>query len=200
MKKKVMKNSLIVLIIVCTLVSCNNKKSTPKPYAYMRIDLPTRKYQDLKTGYPFSFSYSKHAYIEQDKAYDAEKYWINVVYPSINAKIHLSYKDVTNNFAAYSDDSHKLAYKHYIKAEAINEKGYTNKKDNVYGIVYNIKGNTASSIQFFVTDSTKHFLRGSLYFNCKPNKDSLAPFIQYMHTDIKHMIESFKWSKNNSKK
>lgn len=193
-----MQKVILILLISISLLNCKNEKRIPRPYGYLRIDLPQKEYQNLTIGYPFTFSYSQHAYIEKDKAYDAEKYWINVVYPKLNAKIHLSYKDVSNNFAEYSEDSHKLAYKHYIKAEAINEKEYKNERDNVYGIIYNIKGNTASSVQFFVTDSTKHFLRGSLYFNCTPNKDSLAPLIQYVHNDIVHLMESFKWKKQKN--
>lgn len=188
-----MKNNIFIVLVTVAFIACKNEVAIPKPYAYYRIDLPKNEYKILSAPYPFTFKFSQHAIIEKDKAYDSEKYWINIVYPSLNAKIHLSYKDVTNNFEAYNEDSHKLAYKHYIKAEAINEKEYKNYKEKVFGIIYEIKGNTASSVQFFVTDSTKHFLRGSLYFNCRPNKDSLAPVINYIHQDIKHLIESFKW-------
>ena len=187
------KSSLLTLLIIIMFFACKNEAYIPKPYAYYRIDLPKQEYQNLTNDSPFSFEFSKHAKIEKDKAYDSQKYWINIVYPTLNAKIHLSYKDVTNNFEAYNEDSHKLAYKHYIKAESIDEKEYKNDKKHVYSLIYDIKGNTASSIQFLVTDSTKHFLRGSLYFNCRPNKDSLAPLINYIHKDIEHLVESFKW-------
>lgn len=192
MKNKI---SLIIISIIIIFIACKNKASIPKPYSYYRIDLPKHEYQTLNNTFPFSFEFSKFANIEKDKAYDSQKYWINIVYPTLNAKIHLSYKDVTNNFEAYNEDSHKLAYKHYIKAESIDEKVYKDDNKRVYSIIYDIKGNTASSIQFLVTDSTRHFLRGSLYFNCRPNKDSLAPLINYVHKDIKHLVESFKWKK-----
>lgn len=186
-------NILLVITIMILFTACKNKTAIPKPYAYFRINLPIQEYQTLNNDYPFTFEYPQQAIIEKDKAYDSQKYWINIVYPKLNAKIHLSYKDVTNNFEAYNEDSHKLAYKHYIKAESINEVEYKNDKNKVYGIIYDIKGNTASAVQFFVTDSTKHFLRGSLYFNCRPNKDSLTSVINYVHKDIRHLIESFKW-------
>ncbi|NOZ45910.1 MAG: gliding motility lipoprotein GldD, partial [Chlorobi bacterium] len=70
---------------------------------------------------------------------------------------------------------------------------FINYDDNVYGILYDIKGNAASSINFFVTDSTQHFLRGALYFNSKPNKDSLAPVVDFIRKDIVHLMETFKW-------
>jgi len=63
----------------------------------------------------------------------------------------------------------------------------------VYGILYDLKGNTASSVQFYVTDSVKHFLRGSLYFEAVPDADSLAPVINFFRGDIVHLIETLKW-------
>lgn len=192
-----MKFNILTLISILILTSCKNEADIPKPYAFYRIDTPAQEYQKLSNDYPFNFEYQKQAFIEKDKAFDSQEYWINIVYPSLNAKIHLSYKEINNNFEAYNEDSHKLAYKHAIKAEAINETEYKNIKENVYALIYNIEGNTASSVQFFVTDSTKNFLRGSLYFNCRPNKDSLAPLIEYIHNDITHMIESFKWKKKH---
>jgi gliding motility-associated lipoprotein GldD len=187
---------LLILSILC-FTSCKEKTAIPKPYAYYRIDLPKQEYQKLDDTYPFNFEYHKSAVIEKDQAFDTQKYWFNISYPSINAKIYLSYKKIHNNFQAYNEDSHKLAYKHTIKAEAINEQEFRNPKEKVYGLIYNIKGNTASSIQFFATDSTKNFLRASLYFNCKPNKDSLYPLIEYMHKDITHLIESLRWKDKN---
>jgi gliding motility-associated lipoprotein GldD len=100
---------------------------------------------------------------------------------------------VDHNLFQYTEDSRALAYKHTIKADAINETVYTNPGHRVYGILYDIKGNAASSLQFYLTDSVRHFLRGSLYFNVEPNKDSLAPVIAYFREDIVHLIESFEW-------
>lgn len=188
-----MKINILLILGLTLLSSCSNNTAIPKPYAYYRIDLPKKEYKITNKEYPFSFEYHLKSFLEQDKAYDSEKYWINIVYPTLNAKIHLSYKKLNNNFQTYNEDSHKLAYKHSVKAEAINEREYKNPNNKVYALIYNIKGNTASSVQFFVTDSTKNFLRGSLYFNCRPNKDSLAPMINYIHSDIEHIIESFKW-------
>jgi gliding motility-associated lipoprotein GldD len=91
------------------------------------------------------------------------------------------------------EDSRELAYKHTIKAESINEKIFLKPGRNVYGMLYEIEGNTASSVQFYLTDSTKHFLRGALYFNIQPNKDSLAPVINFVKEDIKILMETFKW-------
>jgi len=82
---------------------------------------------------------------------------------------------------------------HIIKADAINEISFSKPENKVYGILYDLKGNTATAVQFFLTDSLKHFLRGSLYFSAEPNSDSLAPVIEFFRDDIVHMIETLNW-------
>lgn len=98
-------------------------------------------------------------------------------------------KDVNH----YLEDARTMVYKHTVKADAINEKAFINKEKKVYGVLYDIKGNAASSVQFYLTDSVTHFLRGALYFNAEPNKDSLAPAIKFIHQDIERLIETFQW-------
>ncbi len=82
---------------------------------------------------------------------------------------------------------------HITRADAINEELIYNTDKRVFGILYDLKGNTATAVQFFVTDSINHFLRGSLYFSSEPNPDSLAPVIDFFRQDIAHMIETLKW-------
>ncbi|WP_372639474.1 gliding motility lipoprotein GldD [Ancylomarina sp.] len=182
----------LLLIFACLPLSCK-EKPMPKPRGYFRIDFPEKKYETWNHNYPFSFEYLKGAHVVKDKSRLAEKYWLNVEYPSYNATLHLSYKEVNENLEKYLEDSHSLVYKHAIKADAIDVTNYIDMQKNVYGLVYRIQGNAASSLQFIATDSLKHFLRGSLYFNNHPNPDSLAPVIQYIDKDIEHLMESLKW-------
>ena len=123
----------------------------------------------------------------------AEPGWMNLSYPQYNAKLHLSYKEINNDTALnhYLEDCHHLAYTHTIKAESINEKYFKNRE--IFGLIYYIEGNTASSTQFFITDSTRHFLRGALYFNQHPDKDSLAPVIDYLREDIVTLMETLRF-------
>ena len=51
----------------------------------------------------------------------------------------------------------------------------------------------ASHAQFYLTDSTRHFLTGALYFNTKPNFDSLYPAIHYVRKDIRRIMETLRW-------
>ena len=94
------------------------------------------------------------------------------------------------------EQTYKMNVKNHIsKADAIDEKVFNNNNENVYGILYDLKGNTASAVQFYVTDSTRHYLRGSLYFSAEPDADSLAPVIGFFRDDIIHLIETIKWKK-----
>ncbi|PKQ65675.1 gliding motility lipoprotein GldD [Labilibaculum filiforme] len=183
---------LLFLLIAFTAISCK-KKYTPKPKAYYRIDFPAKEYQNWNSDFPYSFDLLSMAKIEKDASKGAEKYWLNIQYPDYRATIHLSYKTVDNNLEEYLEDSRKMAYKHSIVADAIAEQVYFNDTNKVYGMIYRIKGNAASSVQFIATDSTSHFLRGALYFREHPNQDSLAPVIQFIDKDIVRLMESLKW-------
>jgi len=82
---------------------------------------------------------------------------------------------------------------HIARADAISERYFENDSARVYGILYDLKGNAATAVQFYMTDSVRHFLRGSLYFNSPPNADSLDPVVRYFREDIITLIETLKW-------
>ena len=182
----------ILILTMVVLLACN-RTYTPKPRGYIRIDFPEKEYILFDSTCPFRFEYPVYAQIVADKDPNSEPCWINIEFPSFDGIIHVSYKDVCGNLDAYIEDCRNLAYKHTIKADAILETVYSDPGKNVHGVLYDIKGNAASSLQFFLTDSNANFLRGSLYFNVTPNKDSLAPVIRYFKEDIVHLIESFNW-------
>lgn len=173
-------------------LSCNHSY-TPKPRGYLRIDFPEKKYRLLDSIFPYTFEYPVYSIITPGVAGKKEPYWINIATPSYRCIIHLSYKKVTNNLSQYTEDAYELAYKHAIKATSIDPALYSKPEKHVYGILYNIKGNVASSVQFYMTDSVKNFIRGSLYFYSPPNADSLAPEIDFFKKDIIHLIETLEW-------
>lgn len=186
-------NIFIGMMISFIFISCENNY-VPKPQAYFRIDLPEKEYRKLDSVYPYSFEYPVYSRIIHDKYAPDEKFWINVDFPKFKGKIHLSYKKVNNNLFEYLEDARNLAIKHIPKASAINERSYINQSSQVYGLIYEIKGSEAASpYQFYVTDSVNHFVRGALYFYVSPNNDSLAPVIDFIHKDIEHMINTFRW-------
>ena len=185
---------LILTLVGIILLGCRPQYS-PKPYGYFRIAIPDTAYTTFAPDdYPYMFNKSANAEIVY-RTEDNEKYWLDIYYPDFKANIHCSYKPIKNNFSILTSEAEQFVYKHAQMASSIPEQGYENPEQEVYGVMYEIQGNTASPYQFVLTDSTRHFFRGALYFNCTPNQDSLAPVIDYMHKDIIELIESFRWQK-----
>lgn len=193
---------LILNLVLILCVACNHV-STPKPYGYYRITLPDTSYipfEDYRptpndyrlTTYPYSFALSQNAVVQPRSDVD-EPYWINLFYPSLNATIHCSYKPVRNNLRELTNDALEFVYRNASFANAIPEQDYAHPEAKVYGVLFDLEGNTASSCQFFVTDSTRHFFRASVYCNCQPNADSLAPVYEYLRKDVIRMVETFEW-------
>ena len=188
---KLLSKFTLVIIVVLLFISCNHNY-TPKEPGYFRIDFPEKEYVQLDSIFPYKFEMPVYSIIEQDE-YHIGSYNLNIVFPKLKGTVHLSYFSITGNIDELLEDNRKMVYKHTIKADAINEQYYEDEAKQVYGALYEIKGNAASSVQFYVTDSVKHFLRGALYFNSVPNKDSLAPAIQFVEEDIIHIIETLSW-------
>ncbi len=184
-------SSVIVIVAVLFFVSCSHDY-TPKEPGYFRIDFPEKEYVQLDSIFPYTFEMPVYAKIKRNEYYP-DSYNSNIVFPKLNGTVHLSYFNITGNIDELLEDNRKMVYKHTIKADAINEQYYEDTGKSVYGVLYEIKGNAASSVQFYATDSVKHFLRGALYFNTVPNKDSLAPAIQFVEEDIIHLIETLSW-------
>ena len=171
----------------------------PKPKGYFRIEFPEKTYQDFQnTLCPFKFEYPLYANLEADEKYresvEDKLCWFNIEFPDFEGKIHLSYKEINagHTLVELIEDAHTLTFKHTVKASSIDESTITTSND-VYGLVYEVGGNAASAIQFFLTDSTRHFLRGSLYFNSTPNADSVAPVVEFVKQDIIHLINTLRW-------
>jgi gliding motility-associated lipoprotein GldD len=190
---KVLKFKYILLLVaLCFLYSCR-ETAVPKPKGYFRIDFPPKEYRLFESSCPFVFEYPVYGNISYNVGKNSEPCWFNLEFPRYKAKIHFSYKPVNHNLEAILKETYDYAYSHSVKADAITEQPWQNRENKVFGILYDIKGNTASSLQFFVTDSTKNFLRGALYFSAEPDKDSLAPVIQFFREDIIHLVETFNW-------
>jgi gliding motility-associated lipoprotein GldD len=191
----------ILLLFLCTAYSCR-EVPVPKPKGYFRIDLPEKQYIEFKhqpgsmVNIPFSFEYPAYGHMSFQPEKSDEPGWFNIEFPAYKAKIYLTYKDVQNDFASLMEQTYKMNVKNHIsKADAINEQPFVDQENKVFGILYDLKGNTASAVQFYVTDSVSHYLRGSLYFSAEPDADSLAPVIAFFREDIIHLIETLRWKK-----
>ncbi|MEN8119963.1 MAG: gliding motility lipoprotein GldD [Bacteroidota bacterium] len=187
------KTTLFLFLILNFFLAGCSENYTPKPRGYFRITFPEKNYKSFESDAPYKFEipeYSKMLKYSTDKD---EAWWYNLVFPEMKGTVHISYRNIKGDLNKYIEDSRSLVYKHTIKADAINEQTFINRDKKIYGVLYEIKGNAASPYQFFVTDSTKHFLRGALYFNVYPNKDSLAPVFNFVKKDIIYLMESVEW-------
>jgi gliding motility-associated lipoprotein GldD len=200
MIKRILNLALMSVLIVAAY-SCRDI-AVPRPKGFFRIDLPEKKYSvfnasaDKNNPIPLSFEYPSYGVLNFKGDNLNKEGWFNIEFPSHKAKIYLTYRDIHNDLDTLLEQTYKLNVKNHItKADAINEQVFNNKQKKVYGILYDLKGNTASAVQFYLTDSANHYLRGSLYFAAEPEKDSLAPVIEFFRADIIHLIETLEWKK-----
>jgi gliding motility-associated lipoprotein GldD len=175
--------------------SCR-KEYTPRPRGYFRISFPAKSYKTLEMPLPYSFQVPTYSVPGNDPLNPDQPSWITIEVPANHAQIHLSYKKINQNLGTYIEESRTLAYKHSQKASSIEEQLFINPAKKVYGTIYNIKGNAASPMQFYLTDSVRNFLRGSLYIKEIPNIDSLQPVIGFLSQDVLRLIETTEWKEN----
>ncbi len=168
------------MALASVLVACNSPY-TYKKKGYFNIPFPEKKYQVFdQAGYPYSFEYPVYATIVKDTAFFEDKpenpWWINIDFPQFHGRIYISYKEIgqKNKMDALANDAYKMAYKQHTEVSTGISDSLMRTPNNVEGIYYSLHGNTATANQFFLTDSTQHFLRGSLYFDTSPNEDSLG--------------------------
>lgn len=191
-----MKLVLYISFLVILISGCfSGGDYTPKPRGYFKIDFPEKKYQFYQSDCNYTFEYPVYASVFPDSSKGAQSCWLNVSYPQFNGRLHLSYHPVASRkvLDELVEDSRSFAFKHTVKATAIDEGHISYPANKVYGTYYAIKGNTASAIQFFLTDSAKNYLRGALYFNEEPRQDSIQPVLEFISKDIDVMIKSLRW-------
>jgi gliding motility-associated lipoprotein GldD len=189
-------SGLFALAVGLFLFSCGSGSETyyPKPRGFFRIDLPKKEYATCDSVLPFSFRYPAYSTMEILQSNDEETIWFNLVFPAFHGSANFSYKPVKGNLYELSEDAREFANKHIAKANEIVEIRISKNSNRVYGIAYNIEGtNTASPYQFFITDSTSHFLRAAVYFEHIPNNDSIAPIIERVKQDLDTMLVSIEW-------
>ena len=213
-------NILIWLALAAMLFAgCGGGDYTPKPQAFLRIDMPEHNYWLVDslcshpgdtlihgndtmiaiTGscktFPFTFEANQCIELKEKDAPKGEE-WVDLVYPQWDGVVFLTYKRLngTADLRGQTDTSSRMLERHYKLSSGVEEQGYEDHDNRVYGTVYYLHGNkVASTMQFWLTDSTRHFLRGALYLNRTPNNDSLAPVLNYIQEDIEHLVETLRW-------
>lgn len=207
---------LLIALMIFFGLGCNSGYS-PRPTGYFKIDFPQRAYRIYdEPGFPYTFEYPVYANVVKDTTFFEEKpenpFWLNIDFPRFNGRIYISYNVIggkatfkvkkrdggykdsvgINTFDGLIRGSYELTYKHTYKASSIEDSIFTT-QHGIEGIYFKIGGNTATSNQFLVTDSTRHFLRGALYFDATPNEDSLSVVNNFLQQDMKHLINTLRW-------
>ena len=194
---KVINCGSLTCLVACVLLftACGREDFQPKPKGYNRIDLPTPRYQPLTQQHPYWFEYSAYSKILRDSSRTAMPHWINIYYPQYQANVQITYRPVNNNWQILNkllEDARTLTIKHQVKAESI-EGGIIQTKNGMKVNVAELSGEVPTQFQFYVTDSTKHFFRGALYFRTATANDSLAPVIDYIKKDMVHLLNTLEW-------
>ena len=180
--------SYFYIVFFCVICSSCGGDVLPKPEAYLSLEYPKASYVITPSDCTYNF---ENNFISNVNFKDNCSATVN--YPGLNGTLYLTYRKVDDNINSLLRDAQKLTYEHVIKADDIIEEKYVNELQNVYGMFYDVRGNAASQSQFYVTDSTKHFITGSIYFNAKPNYDSIYPAAVYLKNDIRHLMETITW-------
>jgi len=178
---------LWVFISILVLVSCE-EDVVIKPKAQLRLEYPSPSYEEVNLDFPYKFQKNKVAVLQKKS-----NFGLNVNYPNMKATLYLTYQQVHNNLDSLLRDAQKLAYDHAIKAESIPNQPFVNPDNNAYGMFYMINGNAATQAEFYITDSIRHFVTGALYFEAKPNFDSIYPAAVYLRNDMRVIMESLEW-------
>lgn len=182
-----MKYFIVALMLSIFFISCK-EDVFPKPQSYLHLAYPVVDYHRFENDCPFSFAISKESNIEFAKGCNAQ-----VHYPKQNATVHITYRRVQGNLQQILREADQLTTKHTVKADAILPHTFENKEKNVFGVLFDVQGQSASNVQFHITDSSKHVLTAALYFKVQPNYDSIFPAVAYLKNDMIKMMETFEW-------
>lgn len=191
---------LAVLLIITIGFGCKDNPPVPRPKGYPRVDFPEKAYQNYDgAGCPYSFEYPVYGEVVVDSLFfdEVKDCWIDIYFAGFDATIHFTYENITDSAKIMKlvMDAHDLTYKHARKADYIEPIPYDSlgKNKDVSGLLYDVGGDAASALQFYLTDFTDHYMRGALYFNTAPNADSLAPMVNFFREDIEHLMYTFEW-------
>lgn len=185
-----MKYSKLIFLFFGLCLACG-EDSRPKPKAFLALEYPPAVYETVNVNCPYVFE--KNALAQAVRDQNRNECWMNLEYPLLNGTIFITYQPVKNNLDSLLRDAQKLPLQHTIKADVIEGDTYMNPSKRTYGMFYEVSGDAASQAQFYLTDSVRHFMTGSVYFRAQPNYDSILPAAAYLKEDIRHLMETVEW-------
>ncbi|MFT6147528.1 MAG: gliding motility-associated lipoprotein GldD [Saprospiraceae bacterium] len=191
---------ILFIAIILIVAACGNEDYTPKPRIYPKAELPIKAYKAFDTEFcSFTFQQPEATEIKRKKEFfgnpTVNSCWFDLYYPTLNGSIHFTYYPITKEKPLYEfvKDTYRMEDQHVQKATYMDHAVILKRADHVFGELTDIGGDVGMPFQFFLTDSTTHFVRAGLSFNTAANSDSLAPVIEYVKEDMMKLIESFQW-------
>lgn len=182
-------NRLLFAFCFVLFIACEDD-TLPKPSAELRLEYSDAKLGTMATR-QFEFQFNEQADLNVKNSHS-----LTLDYPEMKGTIFMNYRKINDNLGMLLRDAQKFSYEHVVKADGIDEKVFVNEEAKVYGNFYSITGDAASQAQFYVTDSTTHFVTGSLYFYVKPNFDSIYPAAIYLQNDMLTIMETLRWKQH----
>lgn len=175
---------------------CRNEP-LPKPRGYFRIDLPEERYLPYRGSCPFTGDVPAYAVMTRDVADSSRTAdttcWVEMRFPMQKANVYMTYRRVRNDLPELIADAHAFKSKHEVKAARIRSERLLHPEHHVFGNFFSVDGDVASPAVFYLTDSTRNFLYGALYFDARPNADSLAPVTARIRRDLQHFAATLNW-------
>lgn len=190
---KYLKIAFTVITLTVLFTACSNDIPVPKPSLYLKHQFPKQEYQPIAPTCPYTFEINKEYRITDVDSKIPNTCHKEMDLGKLNGMMHFSYIKMTEPLADYVNYVNDKVEEHIVKASGKKIRDYVNSEKKVYGTIFEIQGNVATPIQFYLTDSTNHFFSGMLYFNAVPNYDSLKTSIEYVTQDLEHLINTFQW-------
>ena len=186
--------TLFLFLLVLFVSSCGGGEiSIPKPPTYLRMNLPNHNYKLYNSVCPYTFEISEIFQVDDVNDETGQTCHKEIKLGPLNGVIHFSYINMVEPLSRYVNYSNDKVDEHKIKANSIEDLKIIRKKDRVFGTFFELKGDVATPFQFYLTDSTKRFVSGVVYFNSVPNYDSLKPSLDYLKLDLMKLVNTFKW-------
>lgn len=188
MKRK----SLVFLVLIFTgLIACNNRVNyVPKPSTYLELVFPERAYEIYQDACGYSFNKPVYFNVRNVSGSSCNR---DIELTNFNGAIHISRIDMDTSLAAYINYAIDKVGEHKVKASAIFDSTIIRNDARVYGTFFELHGNVASPFQFYLTDSTSRFINGVVYFNSRPNYDSIKPVLNFVKKDILELMNTLEW-------
>ncbi|MFA5575268.1 MAG: hypothetical protein WC994_09490 [Brumimicrobium sp.] len=188
--KEIKLRLLFGMVLIFILIACSEKKPVPKPPTYLQFEFPERTYEVYQDECDFSFNKPSYFNVKKSAQGLCNR---DIEFKGLNGTLLFSRFDMDTSLAVYVDYALDKIGEHKVKATAIYDSVVIRDDADVYGTFFQLQGNVASPFQFYLTDSTKRFASGVVYFNTRPNYDSIRPVLNFVKTDLIELMNTFEW-------